>query len=144
MAKKRVYQTGFYDIKHLIKKYPNCAYYMVFGARRGGKTYSAKKVLIDSINNGYKFIYLRRLHIHITKPKAREFFKDIQDYAKEVLGSEIFYEPTIGFYIITNDGERRIVGYARSVQDAFVDKGVPMPDIEYILFVIWTADTADV
>lgn len=134
MGRKRIYGQGFYDIKNLIRKYPTSAYYIVYGERRGGKTYSAKKVLIDSVNNGNVFIYMRRLHIHITKPKAREFFKDVQDYAKEVLGSEIFYEPTLGFYIITQTGERQIIGYAVSVQDAFVNKGVPIQNVEYILF----------
>lgn len=134
MGKRRVYQQGFYDIKSLIKKYPTSAYYMVYGERRGGKTYSAKKVLIDSVNNGHVFIYMRRLHIHITKPKAREFFKDVQDYAKEVLGSEIYYEPTLGFYIINSLGDRQIIGYAVSVQDAFINKGIPLTNLEYILF----------
>lgn len=134
MAKKRVYQKGFYDIKSLIKKYPTSAYYMVYGERRGGKTYSAKKLLIDSVNNGHIFIYMRRLHVHITKTKAKEFFKDLQDYAKEVLGSEIFYEPTLGFYIIDSEGERQIIGYAVAVQDAFINKGVPTVNLEYILF----------
>lgn len=134
MGKRRVYEQGFYDINTLIKKYPNVAYYLVYGERRGGKTYSAKKVLIDSVNNGNVFIYMRRLHIHITKTKAKDFFKDVQDYAKEVLGSEIFYEPTIGFYIITKDDNRKVIGYTASVQDAFKNKGVPVPNLEYILF----------
>lgn len=134
MSKKRVFQQGFYDIKSLIRKYPSASYYIVYGERRGGKTYSAKRILIDSINNGYVFIYMRRLHTHITKPKAREFFKDIQEYAKSVLGSEIFYEPTLGFYIINENGERQVVGYAVSVQDAFINKGVPIQNVEYILF----------
>ena len=37
MAKK----FEFYDIRHLLKDYPKAYYYVVFGERSNGKTYSA-------------------------------------------------------------------------------------------------------
>lgn len=51
----------FYDIRHLLKDYPSAYYYVVFGERSNGKTYSALSYALDRYaKNGEQFAYLRR------------------------------------------------------------------------------------
>lgn len=51
----------YYDISHLIKDYPDAHYYMAFGERSNGKTYSAVKYAIDRyFKHGEQFAYIRR------------------------------------------------------------------------------------
>ena len=51
----------FYDIKRLIKEYPNAYYYVVFGERSNGKTYSALNYCLERYaKSGEQFAYVRR------------------------------------------------------------------------------------
>lgn len=57
MAKKNKY----YDISHLIKDYPDAHYYMAFGERSNGKTYSALDYALERyFKHGEQFAYIRR------------------------------------------------------------------------------------
>lgn len=58
MATKK---PSYYDIAHLIKDYPDAYYYMAFGERSNGKTYSAIKYAIERyFKHGEQFAYVRR------------------------------------------------------------------------------------
>lgn len=58
MATKK---PSYYDIAHLIKDYPDAYYYMAFGERSNGKTYSALKYAIERyFKHGEQFAYVRR------------------------------------------------------------------------------------
>lgn len=58
MATKK---PAYYDIAHLIKDYPEAYYYMAFGERSNGKTYSALKYAIERyFKHGEQFAYVRR------------------------------------------------------------------------------------
>lgn len=51
----------YYDISHLLKDYPAAYYYMAFGERSNGKTYSALDYAIERyFRYGEQFAYLRR------------------------------------------------------------------------------------
>ena len=51
----------FYDIKHLIKDYPDAQYYVVIGERSNGKTYSALSMALENyVKRGEQFAYIRR------------------------------------------------------------------------------------
>lgn len=51
----------YYDISHLIKEYPDAYYYMAFGERSNGKTYSALNYAIERyFKHGEQFAYIRR------------------------------------------------------------------------------------
>lgn len=51
----------YYDISHLIKDYPDAYYYMAFGERSNGKTYSALNYAIERyFKHGEQFAYIRR------------------------------------------------------------------------------------
>lgn len=54
-------KPSYYDIAHLIKDYPDAYYYMAFGERSNGKTYSALKYAIERyFKHGEQFAYVRR------------------------------------------------------------------------------------
>ena len=132
MSKKK-YIKGYFDCRVNIHRYPKCTYYIFFGERRNGKTYSAKLEIIDSIKNGFRFVYMRRKHAHVVEKKCRDTFKDVQWYAKERLGQEIEFDSRFGFYIMKDD-ERYLVGYVHTVEEAMENKGGVYNDIEYIFF----------
>ena len=59
----------FYDIEHLIKEYPDVQYYVAFGERSNGKTFSALKYAIRRFfKHGEQFAYVRRFGEDV-KPK---------------------------------------------------------------------------
>lgn len=131
MAKRRT-TKNWYSIKRIMSY--NCAYYVIFGERKNGKTYSAKKeVIIDEIADGRQFMYVRRKHKMITKRKMKKLFEDIDNYCIERLGSKIEYTGQGEFYII-RDGEKIVVGYCTSIEEAYDDKGIPYNNVSVILF----------
>ena len=51
----------YYEIRRIIKDYPNAKYYMIYGERSNGKTYSALEYALERYaRNGEQFAYLRR------------------------------------------------------------------------------------
>lgn len=51
----------YYDIAHLVKDYPDAYYYMAFGERSNGKTYSALNYALERyFKHGEQFAYIRR------------------------------------------------------------------------------------
>lgn len=131
----RVLSKNWYDIQSLIDKYPQSKFYMVFGERKNGKTYSAKKVILNCINEGRTFMYVRRTHKMITRRKAGKLFDDMQDYCVQHFGGKISYSNSSLSYELTIDEQNpTTVGYVTSIEDAFDDKGIPYNSVKYILF----------
>lgn len=51
----------YYDISHLLKDYPDAYYYIAFGERSNGKTYSALNYALERyFKHGEQFAYIRR------------------------------------------------------------------------------------
>lgn len=131
MAKRRA-TRNWYSFKRIMSH--NSAYYVVFGERKNGKTFGAKKeVIIEEILNGRQFMYVRRKHRMITKRKMKKLFEDMVDYCVEKLGSAIFYSGQGEFYIL-RENEKIVVGYCTSIEEAYEDKGIPYNNVSVILF----------
>lgn len=65
----------FYDIRHLLKDYPNAYYYVVFGERSNGKTYSALDYALERYKkSGEQFAYVRRWGEDIRKKNLANLF----------------------------------------------------------------------
>ena len=65
----------FYDIRRLLKDYPESYYYVVFGERSNGKTYSALDYALERYHkNGEQFAYLRRWGEDIRKKNLVNLF----------------------------------------------------------------------
>ncbi len=71
MAKKPKY----YDISHLTKDYPDALYYVVFGERSNGKTYSALDYALERyFKHGEQFAYIRRFGEDVKKKNLSTLF----------------------------------------------------------------------
>lgn len=65
----------FYDIRRLLKDYPNAYYYVVFGERSNGKTYSALSYAMERyVKTGEQFAYIRRYGEDIRKKNLTNLF----------------------------------------------------------------------
>lgn len=65
----------YYDIAHLVKDYPDAHYYVAFGERSNGKTYSAIDYAIQRyFKYGEQFAYIRRFGEDIKKKNLATLF----------------------------------------------------------------------
>ena len=132
MAKRR-YTTEYVNLKRMLKSY-DVTYYILYGQREDGKSYAVKKELIDSVSMGYNFAYIRRIHRQIVRKQMIKVFDDLQWYAIEKLGSKIYFDTQKGFFIVTESGEEKIIGYCSSLEDTMLVKSIPITNIKLILF----------
>ena len=69
-------KVNYYDITNMLKT--KAQYMMLLGQRANGKSYQAKKTCIeDFINNGNKFVYLRRWQADIKTKDITKYFADV-------------------------------------------------------------------
>lgn len=65
----------FYDIRKLLKDHPTAYYYVVYGERSNGKTYSALDYALERYaKNGEQFAYIRRFGEDIRKKNLSNLF----------------------------------------------------------------------
>lgn len=65
----------YYDVTHLLKDHPDCQYYLAFGERSNGKTYSALQyALIRYFKHGEQFAYIRRFGEDVKKKNLQTLF----------------------------------------------------------------------
>ena len=68
----------FYSIRHLIEQHPDAHYYVVYGERSNGKTYSTLDFCIDEyFKKGYQFAYVRRWKEDIKLSNLQKLFDGI-------------------------------------------------------------------
>lgn len=68
-------KTKYYNIAHLLKDYPEAHYYVAFGERSNGKTYSALDYAIDRyFKYDEQFAYIRRFGEDIKKKNLATLF----------------------------------------------------------------------
>ena len=65
----------YYDIRDILKLYPECQYYIVIGERSNGKTYSALDLAVENyFKTGEQFAYLRRFNLDIKPKNLKQLF----------------------------------------------------------------------
>lgn len=70
----------YYNIRNLFKEYPDAQYYLVYGERSNGKTYSAKDYALEkNIKTGEQFAYIRRFGEDIRRKNLSNLFSDMID-----------------------------------------------------------------
>lgn len=101
----------------------------ILGERGVGKSYGIKKYCVNRYKKKKrKFIYLRRYNTELEKTiKDNKFFDDIKN--DEIFKNDKMYIKGNKFYI---NGE--ICGYAISLSKALIEKSVPYPDVDIIVF----------
>lgn len=99
----------FYDIRRLLKDYPDAYYYVVFGERSNGKTYSALDYALERYHkNGEQFAYLRRWGEDIRKKNLVNLFSGHVENGRvsQIFDSEwnqIYYGSSRFYLERTND-----------------------------------------
>lgn len=65
----------FYDVRKLVKEYPDAYYYMIIGERSNGKTYSSLDYALENyFTKGEQFAYVRRYGEDIRKKQLSNLF----------------------------------------------------------------------
>ena len=151
---------GYYDFTKLIKKYPECLYYIIYGERSNGKSFSILKYMItEYYNSGFtkSFGYLRRWKDDIVSANMNQVFKGIK---KDDFGRNNIIDITKGEYneIVVKDrcfwlayrndeGEiekvvdKQPLGYIFSLSTSERIKSTGYPDIYYIFFEEFIAES---
>lgn len=143
----------FYSIRHLLQLHPDAHYYMVYGQRSNGKTYSTLDYCLeDYFKNGNQFAYIRRWKEDIKQSKMINLFSGlirdnkISKYSKDKW-NEIQYHNR-AFYLvryeeeINNEGKitrRKIIDdnpfcYVFVLSEEEHEKGFETPLIKNIIF----------
>lgn len=66
----------YYDIRKLIREYPGAQYYISYGERSSGKTYSALDLALENYaKNREQFVYIRRMGEDIKKKEMDRLFE---------------------------------------------------------------------
>lgn len=133
MAHRKTYTHDYYRLTRIMS-HP-AAYYMIFGERGPGKSYSVKEYsLIQYHQTGQKFVYIRRFQRQKIKRRNRNWIKDVQDMAYKMFNSYVYYDYSDGFYIEKEDGTRQQIGYALSIEEGADDKGSNFQDVDTVIF----------
>ena len=65
----------FYDVRDTLKAYPNAHYYVIYGERSNGKTYSSLDYALENyLTDGEQFAYVRRWGEDIRKKQLSQLF----------------------------------------------------------------------
>ena len=135
----------FYDIRRLLKDYPQAYYYVVFGERSNGKTYSALDYALERYKkNGEQFAYIRRWGEDIRKKNLSSLFAGHAENGRvsaifEGEWNQIYYGSS-KFYLerVNQDGEiERAVdncGYAFDLNSMEHSKSLSFPRVTTIIF----------
>ena len=69
------HKFDYYDIKKILKEYPDCYYYVIYGERSNGKTYSSLNLALENyFKKGEQFAYVRRFGEDIRKKQLSNLF----------------------------------------------------------------------
>lgn len=102
----------------------NCLFNFIIGARGVGKSYGAKKFVInDFIKNGNQFVYVRRF-----KEELKKIDKFYDDVGQEFAEHDMKVDGSL-FFI---DGEE--AGTALALSTAKIEKSTPYPFVKTIIF----------
>ncbi len=135
----------FYEIKRLMRDYPNAYYYVVVGERSNGKTYSALSYAVERYaKTGEQFAYIRRYGEDIRKKNLSNLFSGhiengfIESVTKgnwssvDYTSSKFYLETTDENGVIEKSKEP--MGYAFDLNSMEHYKSTSFPKITTIIF----------
>lgn len=136
---------NFYNIRHLLTEYPDCQYYMAYGERSNGKTYSSLDYALEkNSKTGEQFAYVRRWGMDIKRKEMTELFsghiqnKVVQKYYGDKWNSISFVSGK--FYLSNYDenGDRELsedpIGFVFDLNSMEHYKSVSYPRVTTIIF----------
>ena len=136
----------YYLINHLLERYPDCQYYVVYGERSNGKTYSTLRYFLNEyFTKGHKFAYIRRWKEDIKQKNMNQLFTGLVENNEIYKLSKGKYTNIVyrnrAFYLVKEDKETKeqtvediAICYIYVLTEEEHDKGVTSPDIKNILF----------
>lgn len=133
----------FYDVRNLIKSYPKAQYYVVFGERSNGKTYSALSHALDRYaKSGEQFAYVRRYGEDIRRKNLSNLFSGHVEngvIAKQFIDFNSVNYTSGRFYLEkeTENGKERAsepFGYAFDLNSMEHTKSISFPRVTTIIF----------
>ena len=140
MAKK----FEFYDITKIMRDYPDAYYYVVFGERSNGKTYSALSYAVSRyVKSGEQFAYLRRFGEDIRPKNLSNLFSGHVEngFISSATGGDFnLVDYTRGKFFLskTEDGEKiqseEPMGFAFDLNNMEHYKSTSFPRITTIIF----------
>lgn len=136
----------YFDIRSLFKQVPDAQYYMVYGERSNGKTYSALSYAIENfVERGEQFVYVRRLSESIRATYMRLLFEGMRDSGELTRQMNKAGYAGLDFYsgafwpLVTNEKGKKIrldrpAGFTLSINTWETAKGGSIPDATTIIF----------
>lgn len=141
----------YYEVGKLVKKYPDMDYYIIFGMRSNGKTYSSLTYALERYAKyGEQFVYLRRYEEDIRRKYMMDLFAG---HIANGAFDKIFNNNEICWNSITAqggrlyltrtdfiDGKRKIIKDEKPVCYLFAlntwehSKGVSFPGVNTVVF----------
>lgn len=136
----------YYDISHLVKDYPDAYYYMAFGERSNGKTYSALNYALERyFKHGEQFAYIRRfgedvkrknlqtlLASHVENGRMAELSSGMFSLVNYTGGKFIAYSYDETNGKVVND--KQPMGYAFDLNAMEHHKSTSYPKVTTIIF----------
>lgn len=145
MLKRSDKKFDFYEIQRTIKAYPNAQYYLVYGERSNGKTYSALNYALERwAKNGEEFAYVRRYAEDIRPKNLSSLFSGHVENGviSRLTGDEwggISYG-SARFYLNKTDEKGNLIktdtpiGYAFDINSMEHNKSLSYPKVTTIIF----------
>lgn len=143
MLKKSFFE--FYDVRKTLKEYPDAYYYLVFGERSNGKTYSALDYALERYGKtGEQFAYIRRFGEDIRMKNLSNLFRGhvengrIEKWSKGEYSSVDYTKSRFYLSRVNEDGERFVseepAGFAFDLNGMEHNKSLSFPKITTIIF----------
>lgn len=137
-------KSKYYNIAHLLKDYPDALYYVAFGERSNGKTYSALDYALENYyKTGEQFAYIRRFGEDVRKKNLSTLFDaHIQNSRIANLSKGIYelLDYTSGRFIPYRYVDDKIekaqepIGYAFDLNSMEHHKSTSYPKVTTIIF----------
>ena len=123
----------YYNIEDTLSRFPDCQYYIIWGSRGSGKSYSAMKYLIDDyFENGHTFVISKRYNLDLKTKVCSTMFTPLADYVRERYNKIIrFWQGKWYCYDVESDGKLadcETIGYAFSLNESDRLKGLQISD----------------
>lgn len=142
MAQKKQY----YDISNMLKT--EAQFMMLLGQRTNGKSYQAKKTLIEkAYNEGEKFVYIRRWDREVKASVAANYFDDCPISTITDGKYDSAYARQGAIYLVNSQSDKMLddkflVGYYISLNRAVTVKSNVFPDVSWAVFEEFITDDA--
>ena len=150
---KKPSKRKYYSFKRLMEQYPDCQYYIIYGERSNGKSYSILELMVEEFyNSGYThaFGYIRRVDEDIKLSNASQVFKSLKcnddgvNRIEEITKGEyndVFVKSRC-FYLAHRNEEGELdnvldsqpLGYLFALNQSERIKSTGYPDIYWIFF----------